>query len=499
MSRCGNTMSFRVLGRILAAQALSSLGTSISSIALAFMVYELTGSMLHMGAVLAASVFPLVVTSFVGGALLDRYGSRSMMVLADLGRAVLIFLMPFLAREAVGLIYLVSVLMGVMSAVFNPGQIKLVGELIAERHLVQANSYLSVSRDGAELVGYLAGGVLVTYVGYVLTFTIDSASYLVSALLILGLPRSAPREGSAPKLTALVAESPAVLAEIWRRPQLRVNLLLSVLATLALVMTVPNTYGLALEVFDAGASGLAALEVVTASGLIVGGLAISRFSLRGDKNRYVVYGIAAMGMCFAAVSFSPTLWLSATFLGLAGIANVAVFVPSMTLFQEIPDRARKGRFIAVRTGFGQVGVAGGYLLGGALGAEMGITRLFLVAGVAGVVVALVIYLPHAVAARRARRTFVGATSQEASRVLVSELAENTTLAGTACWPAVANAALGKQTQEQAAETAGRTESEPLVGAEHMEATQPLAPPAGGAAVSLNTSYSTDPAEGMDLR
>jgi len=470
-------MRFRLLGRLLAAQALSSLGTSVSSIALAFMVYELTGSVLHMGGVLAVTTFPLVVTSFVGGALLDRYSARTLMVLADLGRAVLIFMLPFLAQEAVGLIYLVSVLMGVMSAVFNPGQIKVVAELTEERYLVRANSYLGVSRDGAELVGYLVGGVLVAYFGYVLTFAIDAGSYLLSALLLLGLPRVAPGTASTgedaasgagpavapaesaappaesvapPNLWALLAEAPGVLAEIWHRPQLRTNLLLGVFANLAVIMSVPNTYGLALQVFDAGAEGLAALEVVTASGLILGGLLISRLRLRGDKNRYGVTGLVGMGLCFAAVSASPVFWLSAALLGVAGMLNVAVFGPSITMFQEIPDRARRGRLIAVRAGFGQMGVTGGYLLGGALGARLGITQLFLMAGSAGIVLALGIYLPHKVVAqRRARSAFYQATQQGLTRVRARELADHAALVGSRSWPGVASAALASEAVDAA--------------------------------------------------
>ncbi len=85
------------------------------------------------------------------------------MVLADAARAVLIFSMPFLAQQATGLIYVVAALLGIFSALFNPGQIKLVGEVVEKEHLVKANSYLGISRDGAELIGYLLGGVLVTY------------------------------------------------------------------------------------------------------------------------------------------------------------------------------------------------------------------------------------------------------------------------------------------------------------------------------------------------
>lgn len=139
--------------RVLLAQALSSMGSSITAVALAVMVFELTGSVLHMGAVLAASTLPLVVMSFVGGALLDRFEARRLMVIADLARAVLIVLMPLAARQSVGLIYVIAASVGTMSAVFNPSQVKLVGDLVETSKLVKANSYLSLARDGAELGG----------------------------------------------------------------------------------------------------------------------------------------------------------------------------------------------------------------------------------------------------------------------------------------------------------------------------------------------------------
>ncbi len=421
-------MRFRVLGRILVAQALSSLGTSMSTVALAFMVYQLTGSVLHMGGVMAASTFPLVVTSFIGGALLDRFSAKIVMVLSDLARAVLIFSMPFLATKAVGLIYVVAALIGVCSAMFNPGQIKLVGELVDGEHLVKANSYLSVSRDGAELFGFLAGGVLVTYVGYTLTFMFDAASYLVSALLLVGLPKALPRMGPAPRLLPLIAEAPRVLGRLWLQPGLRVNLLFATIASAAVMMSVPNSYGLALDVFDRGAAGLAILEILTASGLIVGGLIFSRMSLRGDKNRYVAFSLVAMGICLVGVSFSELFYLSVALMGLAGMANVGIFVPSITMFQQTPAAGDKGRLIAVRAGFGQMGITAGFLLGGVLGATLGITRLFLLAGLVGIGLTLAFYLPYRIAAeRRARVVRAAAVASGARRSEAREAAAEAAL------------------------------------------------------------------------
>ncbi|NLV72639.1 MAG: MFS transporter [Actinobacteria bacterium] len=437
-------MRLSVLWRILGAQALSSFGTSMSTVALAFMVYQLTGSVLHMGAVMAVSTFPLVITSWIGGAFLDRFSAKKIMVLSDAARAVLIFALPFLAEQTVSLIYVIACFMGVASAFFNPGQMKLVGEMIERAHLVRANSYVSISQTGAELAGYLIGGVVVTAAGYMPAFVADAGTYVVSALLLLGLPKVAVRAVGAEKVTTLIAESPAVFLKLWRHPGLRTNLLMAVFPTVAFMMASPNAYGLALDVFDRGAAGVAALEVSIACGVIVGGILISRMTLAGDKNRYMFLSFLAMAVCLVGIYFSPYFWLSVGLLGLGGVANVGVFVPSITMFQEVPAEAERGRLMAVRAGFGQMGSTAGLLVGGVLGEALGITRVFLVAGVGAIILSLLVYVPYYVGAqRRAQAAWTAAMEKGSTRTSARRAAQHAALSGAeSAWArAMENAAL----------------------------------------------------------
>jgi MFS family permease len=438
-------MRSRIVGRILAAQALSSIGTSMSTVALAFMVYTLTGSVLQMGGIMAASTIPLVLTAWVGGAFLDRYSARTIMVVSDLVRAALIFSMPFLAGHVIGLVYVIAALMGVFSGVFNPGQIKLVGEIVEQDRLVRVNSYLGVARDGAELLGYLAGGVVasvaglallgVTITGYTLAFVIDAISYAVSAVLLLGLPRGLARgaaapAGAAPRLRTLMAESPRVFASLWRRPVLRTNLLLAVFATAAVMMNVPNSYILAVGVFKVGPLGLGALEVFVAVGLMAGGVIISTMRLSGDKNGYVLFSVAAMAICYIAVGFSSIFWVSITLMGLAGVANVGGVVSSITMFQSMPASPDKGRLIALRSSFGQLGVAAGFAVGGLVGQLVGVKPAFMVTGGATIVVGLLIYVPYRLgASRRRRMTWTAATQAGATRSAALQLARQAAFSG----------------------------------------------------------------------
>jgi len=384
----------RPLHRILGAQALSSLGTSISTVALAVMVFDISGSVLHMGGVLAASTAPLMVMSFVGGALLDRYEGRRLMVLSDIARALLVLAMPLAATQSVALIYVVAGVIGVFSALFNPSQVRLVGQIVARNMLVRANSHLSVSREGAEIGGYLVGGALVASLGYFTTFTIDAATYGISALLLLGLPRVVTGGEKARKLSDLLRESPRTLVRIWCSVRLRTNLLLAVLPFPFLMMGTPNAYGLALEVFEKGPQGFALMEVLTSGGWIAGGLIAGRMNFRGDRNSYVYWSSIAMAACMVAVGLSGSFWLAVAFLTLGAVANVGLIVGSMTLYQEIEERPDKGRMIAIRAGFGQTSMTLGLLGGGILGEYIGITNVFWVIGLAGAVLGTLVYLPY---------------------------------------------------------------------------------------------------------
>ncbi len=365
----------------------------MTTVALAVMVFQRTGSVLHMGGILAASTLPVVVTSFVGGALLDRYPSRTLMVLSDLVRGAMVMALPFAAGASVALVYVVAAMMGIFTSIFNPSQIKLIGDLVPQSELMRANSYLSIARDGAELGGYLVGGVLVATIGYFATFAIDAVSYVLSAVLLMGVP-VLRQDAATSSLSQLLSEAPLAMARMWERPVLRTNVLYALLPMAFVMMSTPNAYGLALEVYGRGPQGLAAMEVITSAGWIVGGALAVRINYKGDRNAYTVVCGTVIGLCFLGVGFGSGFWPAVALLTVAAVANVGVVVGSMTLFQEIEPRPDKGRIIALRAGLGQLSGAAGLFLGGVLGNALGINNLYLLAGGASIVLGPIILLPY---------------------------------------------------------------------------------------------------------
>ena len=125
-------------------------------------------------------------------------------------------------------------------------------------------------------MGYAVGAALVAALGYALAFQLDAASYVVSAVLLLGLPTGRRHQGpEAVSIVRLLSGSSSVLRSIWRNKTLRVNLLLAVVCLTVVMMNLPNAYALVLQVFGGNAFGLMDLEVLTSCGLILGGLIFS--------------------------------------------------------------------------------------------------------------------------------------------------------------------------------------------------------------------------------
>lgn len=192
----------REFRRFACAQAASLTGTAMANIALAFAVLATGRGGTGLGMVMAARILPLVLMLLVGGTAADRFGSRRVMLGADLLRcatqaafALLVLLgsgnlVPMLALAA---------LAGIGEAGFGPGQSALVPGLVRMDQLVRANATLALVRSGAAILGPALAGVVLAWVGRAdrvgpsAVLLTDAATFALSALALwhLVLPEPA--------------------------------------------------------------------------------------------------------------------------------------------------------------------------------------------------------------------------------------------------------------------------------------------------------------------
>src|SRR5260221_14729034 len=87
------------------AQLVSTVGSSLTTLAAGIIVYRLTGSALSVGLMLMATAVPALVFGLIAGVVVDRYNRKRIMVAADLLRAGVVFTIPFLVHVHVIWLY----------------------------------------------------------------------------------------------------------------------------------------------------------------------------------------------------------------------------------------------------------------------------------------------------------------------------------------------------------------------------------------------------------
>lgn len=115
------------------AQAISRVGDGIHTVALAWLVLQLTGSAAALGLVLAAELIAKVSLLLVGGALVDRLPKLPLMIGSDAIRAFVVGAIGLLvASDDVELAHLIAlgVIFGIVDAVFAPAYSAVVPELV---------------------------------------------------------------------------------------------------------------------------------------------------------------------------------------------------------------------------------------------------------------------------------------------------------------------------------------------------------------------------------
>jgi MFS family permease len=184
----------RPLFVLLLAHYLSSFGNAITVITVPLYVLHTTGSSVSTGLAGFANTLPLIFAGAVGGVWIDRVGGRRMSVLSDVVAGVSIGLVPLL-DDTVGLP--LPVLMGLLfgrslgSTPTGAARQSLIKPL-AERggiRLASANSWMQGAPRLGLLVGAPLAGLLIAVSGPVAGMYVDSASFLLSALLVaVGVP-----------------------------------------------------------------------------------------------------------------------------------------------------------------------------------------------------------------------------------------------------------------------------------------------------------------------
>ncbi|MBS3941729.1 MAG: dTMP kinase [Actinobacteria bacterium] len=344
----------------------SALGDWIGFLAILTLTEDILGTTraaaFAVSAVMAARVLPSMLLGPVAGVFVDRWDRKRLMIACDVGRGVVMALIPF-SNEILTLL-LATLVIEVMSSLFGPAKDAVFPTLVPRSQLVVANQLnLMVTYGTLPLAGVLfatlmgLAGPLSGVIPYLaerpvaLPIWFNAVSFLASAPLIARLHAPAPA-GRAGGTTGPSAweELREGFAFIGRHPIIRA-LIVGIMVASAAAGAVISTGQFFARVLRSGSSGFGILVAVVGIGLVIGLVASAGLTTRVAPERLFAPGIGIAGGALVVAALMPTLPLAAGPAMIMGVGAGVSFIVGYTILQSRADDRIRGRtFGAMNSG-----------------------------------------------------------------------------------------------------------------------------------------------------
>jgi MFS family permease len=363
-------------------QIVSLAGTWMQNVALAWLVIELSGSPLAIGALAFCRFVPFTLFGLVAGVVADRIESRKLVMVtqaAAMAISIALAVVTLTGTATLGIVYALAAIGGVALAFDAPGRQSLTFQMVGPRELPNAVALNSGLFNGSRVIGPAIAGLLIAAVGTGVCFALNAVSFL-AVLTALALVREE-------ELRPVVRDHSARLVDgirhafsyAWHDPELRL-----VLGVVTVVSTVGFNFHvlvplLAADTLHVGPEGFGLLSAAFGLGALVGALAAATF--REASWRLFTIGTASFGVFALLLAPVHSEYLAAAVLVCVGISFTLFTANANALVQlSAPDHLR-GRLISLYL-FAFLGLAPvGGLFAGWLADVGGTTLAFGVAGI----------------------------------------------------------------------------------------------------------------------
>jgi MFS family permease len=333
-------------------QMVSLVGTWMQTLALGWLVYQITNSPLALGLVGFFQSLPMFLFSLFGGVTADRVDKRTLIISTQTTAMLLAFILSTLTLSKIVRIEHILFLafcLGTVHAFDMPARQAFVIEMVGKEDLMNAIALNSTIFNGARILGPAAAGALIAVVGAGMCFFLNGVSFLavIAGLLLMRVPKS-PREARKEPVFANLVEG---LRYIWRNP---------IVLTLESLVAVSSIFGMpyarlmpvfARDVLRVGAHGYGFLLSATGAGALIGALSLASLGNFQHKGWLVTAGNFLYPTMLLAFSFSRLFPLSLVFLVGVGFSMITQNATTNTLLQTtVPDKLR-GRVMSVHALF----------------------------------------------------------------------------------------------------------------------------------------------------
>ncbi|MDQ0313613.1 MFS transporter [Amorphus orientalis] len=386
----------RTYRHLFAAQALSLVGTGLTTVALALLAYDIAGpdAGAVLGTALALKMIAYVGIAPIAGAFADRLPRRTFLVTLDLCRAVLVLLLPFVTE--VWQIYALVFAFQSFSAAFTPTFQATIPDILPdERDYTNALSLSRLAYDLESLISPMLAGLLLSLISFHWLFAGTAIGFLASAALVVSVALPAAQR---------LAHEGGVHARITRgmriylkTPRLRGLLALSFAVSAAGAMVIVNTVVYVRDVLGGTDQDVAVYFAAYGLGSMAVALALPRLLDRLVPRTVMLAGGAVLGTTLLAATANPYPAVAFGLWSVLGAGAALVLTPSGLLLRRSAHAEDRPAIFSAQFALSHAGWLVTYPAAGWIGARLGLDTAFVVmaaGALAGTLVAAVLWPRH---------------------------------------------------------------------------------------------------------
>ncbi|UPM44463.1 MFS transporter [Halocatena salina] len=339
--------------RFFAGQFVTNVGDSLYTVAVLWLVFELSGSTVLTGIANALLLLPWLL-QILAGPIVDRLPLTPVLVGSQFAQGIVVLVLPIAGmtgRLSVDLLLAVVPVLALATLLMSPMQATLLPRIVADQQLSRANSALATITLGLDMVFDALGGAFIAIFGTTTLFWFDSVTFAVAGLLFGGIEVSPVSDGRQASEASIRSVIDSYLIDL----RAGIDVLRgTVFVDLVLTTAVFNlTTGVTLAILPAFGNTLGGPAVY---GLLLGALGVGRLvgSLLAPLLERVAYGrLILVGYSVAAcwwftAVYAPWTALTVVLFGLAWVPAAIDDVLTSTLNQTVfPDDLR-GRVSAIK-------------------------------------------------------------------------------------------------------------------------------------------------------
>ena len=397
----------------------NELGNWLGEIALAVVVFELTGSPIATAALFVAMQFVPALTTPLLVARIDAWSHRRALAALYGAEAAAFCALAALASDETFVlagVLAIAAVDGTLATAARARSRAAAGTILEPAGLLrEGNGILNVGFTTGAAAGPALAGILVATAGAQVALLADAASFLLVALLLAtseALSKRTHEDGE--ERVSWMTRLRLGFTYVRERPVLRRLLGAEAIAFVFFALVLPIEVAFAKETLDAGDLGYGLMLASWGAGMVIGSLLFS--ALRGASlASLLIGGTVAIGAAYLGTAAAPTLLVACVASTLGGAGNGVQWVAVVTAIQEFTAEAYQARVIGLLESLAS-GLSGiGFLLGGVIAAVVSPRASFAVAGV-GVFVVLVIAVAVLRGARweeRPESAAIGTTAEAA--------------------------------------------------------------------------------------